>query len=210
MSSFSLRVDVFGWNCLDQLDKFLQRFDSYFVVEEQANNLHYHVWFSSDETIKAVRARFTRLFPDHNGNKGMYSLVQCDQNYQRYLQYMCKGKEFNDGPVIKLRQGYLFTDDWVYDTHCAYWLENGTIEESKALRQGAKLKGNMVEQVEAECKRLGITHDRVEIAKVYIRLMTAMKKPISVYAAKSVVNTVQVVLDNDYGLDKLAAECSGY
>lgn len=209
MSSFSLRVDVHMWNTLDQLEKFLARYDSYLVVEEQATNLHYHVWFASTDTIKAVRSRFVRMFPDHDGNKGMYSLTQCDQNYERYLQYMCKGTEFNNGPVIKLRQGLLFSDDWVYDMHCAYWLENGAIQASKALRVEQKLKGNMVEQVELACKQNG-AKSRHDIAKVYIRLMVAMRKPVSVFQAKAVVNTVSAILDDDYGVDRLATECAQY
>lgn len=210
--SFSLRIDVVGWGFYDQVEKFLARYDSYLVVEEEASNRHVHCWFISSDTPKAVRCRFVKLFPEHDGNKGMYSLTQCDEKYERYLQYMCKGTEFNDGPVVKFRQGLLFTDDWVYDMHAAYWQENGTLQATRKLRDDQKLKGNMVEQVLAVARKQGLGGnriDRVDIGKIYIRLMVEMKKPISVYAAKAVVNGVCAAL-SDQSIDCLAAEIAEY
>lgn len=207
--SFALRIDVIDADDFyDRLKKFVDKYDSYLVVEEEAENLHLHLWCKTNDNIKTVRNRFTHLFPELVGNSGKYSLKMCDREYGRYLQYMCKGTALNEGPVIKMRLGLEFTDDWVYDSHEKYWVENAGISESAKLRADDKVKGNMVEQVEREAKRRGLNghrFDRVEIAKIYINRMLDMKKPISQFQGRAVINSVCACLSTS-ARDQLAID----
>lgn len=207
--SFALRVDVQETDGFyDRVSKFLDNFNGYFVVEEMAENLHLHMWLKGDQKIVTVRNKLTYLFPELVGNKGLYSLKQCDAEYGRYLQYMCKGTSLNDGPVVKFRLGLEFTDDWVYDSHEKYWGENAGVQESAAARAADKLKGSMVEQIEREAKRRGLNghrFDRVEIAKIYINRMLEMKKPISQFQGRAVINSVCACLSTS-ARDQLAID----
>lgn len=178
----------------------------YFVVKEVANgeNPHVHMYFESDKKLAALRKDFVRKFPDNVGNAG-YSLKECDDDVEAYGRYCCKGPDKETMPDVFCRQGLKYTDEWVKDMHDQYWVNNDSIMSNKRKRAAM---GNVVEKVELECKAKNIRwDDRKAIALEYVRLYKAAVKPINVFYARQVVNTVSVLLDpSGSAEDRLAIE----
>lgn len=166
---------------------------SYLVVHEVARdeNPHVHVLFYSVKKLDALRKSFKRAFADKRGN-GAYSMKACDDSVERYVQYMCKGPNRDEGPDVLMRHGLVYTDADIVRMHAAYWEENGAPKR----KRGSVVKETRIEQLERICKEKGVTgNHRSEIAKEYIRIMRDEKKPINVFAARSAINTVSVLLD---------------
>lgn len=169
----------------------------FFVVREfgsaSSENPHVHVYFESDKKLDALRKDFRRKFPDNTGNGG-YSLKECDSDIEAYGRYMCKGVDRDTQPDVFCRHGIKYTDDWIRDMHAQYWVNNDSLMSNK--RKRANL-GNVVEKLELECKEKKIRwDDRKSIALEYVRLYKGAAKPINVFYARQVVNTVSVLLDD--------------
>jgi len=66
---------------------------AYLVVRETVahENPHYHVFCQSGEKIKPFRNKFRTHLPQVLGNKS-YSLKQCEDDFEPYLRYLCKGE----------------------------------------------------------------------------------------------------------------------
>lgn len=164
--------------------------NSWLVVHEVARdeNPHVHVLLYSDKNLDALRKSFKRAFAEKRGN-GSYSLKPCDDDVNRYVQYMCKGPNKDEGPDIVFRHGLVYTDADLSRYHSEYWAE-------AEARKPSRVKGNVVEQLLAICQEKGVNgNQRSEIAKEYIRMMRDRHKPINVFAARACVNTVSVLLD---------------
>lgn len=194
---YALRADVF--------DGFRARFIRWLTVialgwivsyeVAGGENCHVHVIFDSESDIKKVRNSFTRAFSECVGNKG-YSLKLCDDDFDAYIRYICKGEDKDTPPVIWSRQGLDYTDQAIASAHQKYWVNNESIVENAKKRKRVE-KDNICEQVEKQAKKLGLkAHDRVEVAKIYMRLFRDARKGINVFAARAVVNTVCLLLDD--------------
>lgn len=193
---FALRADVIGDSFQTDIVHWIRSFDSYLLVFETAagENPHVHAVIHSQLKIKQIRNSFTYKFKQHSGNKA-YSLKECDDEFDAYIRYMCKGSSEADAPIVWAQCGLLYTDECIKEAHGMYWVNNKALAKNKeAAKKVEKLKP--VELVERECKRMEIKgFDREGIAKVYIRLWRDARKPINVYAARAVVNTVSCLLD---------------
>lgn len=76
-----------------------------------------------------------------------------------------------------------------------YWVNNESLIENSKKRAKVE-KESIVDQVEKEAKKKGLKgHDRVEIAKIYIRMFRDARKGINVFAARAIVNTVSCLLE---------------
>jgi len=179
----------------------------YLVVFEShaGENPHVHAVFDSDKKLSAVRMGFKRKFEDKVGN-GSYSLKETDDDIDAYMRYMCKGNSREDMPDIKIRQGILYTDENIKDWHDKYWVNNDSIKENRLKRKAVRSGETAVDAVERICKDTGVRKsDREGIAKVYIKLCRDSRKPINTFAAKAIVNTVALLLDDtDENLEQLA------
>jgi len=178
-------------------DWFSANASNFLVTYEEADgeNPHVHAIFISDKSIAALRASFKRSFEDKRGN-GAYSLKQCTEDPDSFVNYICKGSSEEDGPVVEFAQGFEYGDDRVAAAHEEYWVNNASLKASAKAR--AATRGNMVEVVEKLCKEEGVRpYDRKGIARVYIREMKKARKPINIFAARAVVNGVVVALDDD-------------
>lgn len=193
---FALRADVRD-GFREQLDAFLGKVaDGFIVAYETADgeNPHIHAIFTSTKTLKANRSAFSRFCPEHKGNAA-YSLKCCDDDFEAYIRYICKGKSRDSPPEIWTRQGLEFSDDVIARAHLAYYVNQDAVCANAVKRRKVEA-GNVVEQVEQRCKELGLKgYERKEIAKVYISLFRDARKGINIYAAKAVVNTVACCLD---------------
>lgn len=171
---------------------------------------HVHCALHSDKKLSAVRKSFQRAFSSLPDGNGTYSLKECDDDWENYLLYMCKGASKNEDPVVWLKQGLEYTDERIAEFHERYWVNNAQLEVNKRKRKA--FSGTVVEVVEKLAKEKGLRHtDREEVAKLYIKHYVELRKPINSFAAKAVVNTVCVLLDedNDSALSLLAAQIAG-
>lgn len=207
MISYALRVDVKSPDDLQTLSSWLSGVATVFFVvrEDHGNNEHFHVYLESETRLSSLRQSFKRKFPDHVGNDG-YSMKECDGEIEQYHNYMCKGESEHGFPDVCLRHGMAYTDEWVEERHAAYWVKNQELARASEARKKLADYGNVVEKLELEAKRKGYTgRDREELAKLYIRMYAGAKKPINVFHAKGVINTVAVLLD-ECNVDVLASE----
>lgn len=199
MARFALRVDVPTEDFKSKFCAYVKKsFDGYIVAYETASsgeNNHVHCILERDgKTLKAVRSAFCREFPESVGNKS-YSLKPCDDDFQAYIRYICKGVDKDTPPVIWCHNGLLYTPEAIADAHAKFYVNRAAIIEDRA-RKAAVEKLRPVELLEKECKKHGVKgFDREGIARIYIRLWRDARKPINVFAARAVVNTVSQLLD---------------
>lgn len=207
MTQYALRLDYDRGVDRQPLSDWLSSNSSRFLVvfeTAEGENPHVHVILFSPKTLPALRKSFQRAFPNKNGN-GAYSLKICSVEFQGYIDYMCKGVNATTGPHVEMRQGLEYTDDAVRAAHGRYWVNN---EALLAARRARAIKMDVVEAIEKECKEKGVrSHDRKEIAKIYIRMKVTAKKGINLFQARAVVNTVSILLDDSGEReDELAGE----
>lgn len=173
-----------------------QNASSFLVVYEDPNgNPHVHGIIQADcDNIRGIRQSFTRRFPELVGNSG-YSMKLCDDNFDAYIRYICKGVDVDHPPVVWFRQGLDYSEEVVLAAHKKYYVNQAAVKENAEKR--AKVdKESIIEQIEKECKRKKIKgYDRVEIAKVYLNLFRDARKGVNLFAAKAVVNTVSMLLE---------------
>lgn len=209
--AFALRLD-YSESDKEELVKWMESHStgSVFAVYEDhdGENPHVHVVLWSDKRADALRKSFKRLFPTKIGNGG-YSLKPCDDDVEAYMRYMCKGREKNVLPRVIYRMGLDYTDVKIEQYHDQYWVNNDALMSNK--RKRGELKLGLIEKIEKICKDEGVRkNDREGIAKIYIRLYRDARKSINTFAARAVVNTVQVLLD-DTGevMEDLARQIAG-
>lgn len=204
---YALRLDVFDTDTFRKRvsDWLSASANAFLCVKELSNdNHHVHIIMDSVKSIKVLRSSLTRAFPECVGNKG-YSLKVCDDDYDAYIRYICKGGSVDDPPVVWVKQGLRYSAADIADAHAKYWVNNAALVENSKKRARVE-KESIVEQVEKEAKKRGLKgHDRVELAKVYIRMFRDARKGINVFAAKAVVNTVSCLLEGS-GEDYLASK----
>lgn len=198
MSRVALRVDVPAIQGFKQkFISWVSKFDGYIVAHEAptVENKHVHCIIETKKSEKAFRSAFVREFPECVGNKG-YSLKVCDDDYEAYIRYICKGESEIVPPDIWACNGLLYGPQVVEQAHKKYYVNQAAvIENRKKEKEVSKLKP--VELVERECKRMGVQgFDREGIAKMYLRLWRDARKPINVYAARAVVNSVCLCLSD--------------
>lgn len=206
---YALRLDVLSEDNAQQLSAWLDKVSSgHLVVREESNpneNTHYHAVLHSKIKATSLRQSFRRAFPDHKGNAA-YSLKECDEDPDGYGRYICKGLSKEEGPNVVIRQGLLYTDEWVRQHHEQYWVNNDLIAQARAKR-----KMNAVERLESVCKEKKIRwSDRTAIATEYVRWQKEARRPINSFAARATVNTVALLLDDSgEAEEQLAIEIAG-
>lgn len=158
---------------------------------------HWH-WYLEDakcRKLSALRVSLQREVPQLVGNGG-YSLTEV-RDVPKYLRYMAKG-DGGSGPEVAWQYGLPWTDEKVKELHEEYWTENAKIKKRRTI--------GVMDAVIDECKNKNIPWDaREKIAEVYIRELAARGKPINTFAAKAIVNGVQVALCPDDSAIKLFA-----
>lgn len=192
---FALRADV-SEEYKQRISEWMSKEANGFIVafEISGDNKHIHAIINTDKKLKPLRSSFVRAFPECVGNKG-YSLKECNDDFDAYIRYICKGNGKDDPPVIWSHQGLDYTDKAIEDAWRMYYVNQEAVIENAKKRK--RVDGsNIVEQVEKICKERAITgNDRMEIARVYCHLMRDARKGINVFAGKAIVNTVSLLLD---------------
>lgn len=212
-AEFCLRVDVTALAHEDAIKDMIERLPdvSYFAFVEfgdydKLENEHVHAYIRTTATDRAVRERIRRLVgPTARGNKA-YSLKSADPGLlDRYERYCCKGQDRETPPLLLGAIGIKYNEDWFMRRQAEYYEEADTLRAptNKALC-GPKLVARLLEI----CRSVGIAWDaRDQIAQEYIKLYIGWGKPINVYSAKGVVNTVSCLLsDGEEGVKWLAGQ----
>lgn len=201
---YAIRLDVVD-SMQPRVSKWLSEVGNGFICvkEVSGDNHHVHIILDSVKSIKVLRSSLVRTFPECVGNKG-YSLKVCDDDYDAYIRYICKG-EPGVPPIVWCKQGLHYTAEHIEAAHEKYWVNNEALKENCRKRVKVE-KENIVEQVEKLAKAAGLKgHDRVGVAHLYIRLFRDARKGINVFAARAVVNTVCCLLEGS-GEDYLASK----
>jgi hypothetical protein len=203
---YAIRMDV-NDGMKARISKWMSSSGNGFIVVAEngaeGENKHIHAILDSVKSIKVLRNSLTHSFPECVGNKG-YSLKLCDDNYEAYIRYICKGVSVEEEPVVWCKQGLLYTAQHIQEAHDKYWVNNEALIENSNKRRKVE-KESIIDQVEKEAKKKGLRQgDRVEVSRIYIRLFRDARKGINVFAAKAVVNTVCLLLEGDCAEDHLA------
>lgn len=164
------------------------RYGGFGVEENSEGNRHYHFLlegFNEKKDVQAFRVAMTRKAPMLKGNGG-YS-ISVVKDLDKYARYICKGASSGESPVLVWRQSLKYDDGKIAALHDAYWEENRKLKKRAAV--------SMVDFVVDEAKRRAINwRERSALSKIYIDEMVARGKPLNMFAGKSTINTVQVLL----------------
>lgn len=186
----SLRID----KCFSEVLEYVEEKGmSGWCVREVAGdeNEHWHWYLEGDgfKNLQAFRVSLTRRIPELKGN-GAYSVKECDENVERYWQYMAKGDGDGEGVTPAWRHGLLWTDDKLEELHRAYWSENHAFKKRK-LRP-------IDEVVLEKAKEAGVAWDRpYDLQKIYIKELFARNKPINLFSVRSHCNLIALQLAPD-------------
>jgi len=196
---FALRVDDLDGNVRSGLMALLAAMcTAYLVVRETVagENPHFHCILHSTHDTKKLRNSFRTHLPQVVGNKS-YSLKQCEDDFEPYMRYLCKGESSELLPDVAAKHGLDYTTEQIALWHEAFWVNRSEIDSQRQKRK--RLQGATVaEKLYEICIAKGIRYSqREQIAREYIRLCKAANKTISIYYAKSVLNIVQLKLDHE-------------
>lgn len=160
------------------------------VREVSGDNEHWHWYLETDKfkNLQSFRVNLTKTVVALKGNAS-YSASAVEDD-DKYLRYMCKGESQGVAPEVAWRNSILYTDDKISDLHEKYWQENARLKKRKV--------GSVIDYIVDECKRDGVEwKERSKIAEKYVREIVKRGKPLNTFAAKSAVNTVQMLLCPD-------------
>lgn len=189
----------------DEVKDWVKQYDAYIVVREEAGadgvNTHVHGYLASSDDIKKIRNSLVgHLYNKKSPGNGAYSLKLCSEDVDPYFRYICKGANAATPPDIVSICGLRFHNTFVEDHHSEYYVNHVSVNKAQQARK--RLVGaTVVEEVEAEAKRRGITRgsgtSREAVIKVYLDLYKDAKKPISSFHCRAVTNTVCLLLDGE-------------
>lgn len=144
--------------------------------------------FEDDKAVQAFRVDLKRKFPALN--RSNYS-VSVSEDPERYDRYVAKGKSADEPPEVIWRHSLLYSLEKIAELHAAYWEENASTRK----RKSEESSSSMLDFVVDEAKRARIPwNERHTLSMIYLKEMTARRKAVNMFAAKSVINAVQLVL----------------
>lgn len=193
----AVRVD----KSIDDVEAYFDRrgYGGFGVREVAGDNEHWHFLIETDAhvNIQAFRVALTKAVPELKGN-GSYSVSEV-KDIDKYVRYMCKGESEGCGAEVVWRHSLLYTEEKCDQLHVEYWEENRRMKKRKV--------GSMIDAVVDECKRSSIGwREREKISFLYVKEVMSRAKPFNAFAAKSAVNTIQMLLCPDDSAMRMFAE----
>jgi len=196
---YALRVDEIDGAVRAGIMAFLAAMCTAFLLVRETvagENPHYHGILHAAHDAKKLRNSFRTHLPMVVGNKS-YSLKKCDDDYEPYHRYLCKGESSELLPDICARMGLDYTEENVKLWHEAFWVNRAEIDSQRQKRKKLT-SATVAEKLYEICVNKGVRYSqREQIAREYLRLCKAANKPISIYYAKSVINIVVLKLDHE-------------
>lgn len=89
LTAFKVRVDDRNDEYQDEVKRFIARFDTHLVVQEQEPKIHYHMFIMTDITHPAIGARLKKAMPNLSGNKD-FSIGSKHHDWEGYIGYCLK------------------------------------------------------------------------------------------------------------------------
>lgn len=175
----------------------------FLVLEHEDTNAHVQGYLMCDSDLKSMRNRFVyhfkHLVDSYKVGNGFYSMKEIadtSEDRERYLQYLCKGDELGQGPVMVGYHGIQFTEDYISDKHKAYWAEHKSIAKKKKKGEDAPY-----EKAWKRCVKQKIRgSEREKIAEVLVEEYRDAAKPFNYHQLRAYVNLFQLRLG---GADEL-------
>lgn len=167
---------------------------------EKELNPHIHAYVRTTLSARNLRNKIVRASWRAGTGNGSYSMKICDPTKRdQYAAYCCKGSAKDEVPCIVWLSGWLYQESWVHDMHKRYW------EANHQLRAMPKT-GNLVTKLLGLAKEQHVPWaDKTRLAELFIEMQIANNKPINVFAAKAVCQTVSCLLCPDgQGVKELA------
>lgn len=192
MSGYAVRIHEVTADIRERLLEFVKKVDgSYvFVRETDANRSHYQGWVRCDMKQQTFRVRLKKMFPDCVGNKG-YSVSNI-RDFEAYSTYILKGTR-EELPDVLCYSGIELTEQTIADAHRAYW--------SKAEKPSKSNKA-IVEEVTDWALAQGWEGDMYQrqwdVAKQVCDTIVGKKKPLNMFYARGVFNSVMYRLDSGF------------
>lgn len=152
-----------------------------FARETDAARAHYQGWVRCDIKQQALRARLKKHFPECVGNKG-YS-ISLVKDHEAYSRYILKGTKESRADIV-CYCGIEITPDYLAAEHRAYWSTHD--KPSKSNR-------SIVEEVEEWVRSQAwenIEEKKRDVARRICETITAHKKGLNSFYARSIYNTV--------------------
>lgn len=128
--------------------------------DDAERNPHYHVYFVTCHTIKAVRSAVAKIW---HGNEG-YSLKQADPKLTpEHFNYLCKGTGTgsDDQPNVIYGSSH-FTNDRIAELHGLYWTNNDAFKAASKKRKAKTIS----EEVFDLCRHLKPPINRRDIGLI--------------------------------------------
>lgn len=163
-------------------------------------NPHVHAYVRTTMTSKNLRNKLVRATWRAGTGNGSYSLKICDPSKRdQYAAYCCKGSAKDEVPCIVWLSGWIYQECWVHQMHKQYW------DTNVKLRSIPK-SGSLVTRLLALAKEQRVPwSDKTRLAELFIEMQIANHKPINVFSAKAVCQTVSCLLCPDgAGVKELA------
>lgn len=187
----AVRVHEIGDRALDRLTTLVRAIDGSYVFakEVDATRVHYQGWIRCDVKPQALRVRLKKAFPECVGNKG-YSLTAV-KDEDAYKRYILKGTKEEMAQVV-CHCGIEITSEYLAAEHRAYW--------SKAEKAG-KSNRSVVEEVSewvAAQEWPDVLSKEYAVAERVCDVITSKKKPLNMYYAEGVYNTVMYRASDEF------------
>jgi len=198
-SEYAIRIDLVPNYSEDDVQAFFTSLpdSTGFAVFELTNwesdeNPHLHAYVRSTINSTNLRNKIRRVVWKAGTGNGSYSLKACD-DVGRYAAYCAKGAARDVIPVVLWTCGWTFNDAYMLEKHREYWSVNATLRAEKPV------KGPAVTRLLNACKEARVlSDDKTRIALEYIDMQLRDNKPINIFAARSICNTVSCLLCEDH------------
>jgi len=161
-----LRLTV-STQLIDSFEGFLkQQCSKYICVFEISKEgvEHYHLHFMYMKTMSAFRQAMQKQFTElQKVGNGTYSMAATTDE-PAHDAYVCKGADKNTLPVIKYNSSLKYTQEYVKQSHEAFWLKNAEIRQVSTKRTKSETFLEYVLKQEA-ITSLDVTQDMSRLRK---------------------------------------------
>jgi len=155
---------------------------------------HWHALIWTDKKEQALRFDFKKAVPEIVGNK-VYSLTEIKKKTDEdpvlaYERYICHGSHEGDIVSVVSSCGLKYTEAWFVE-------QNELFYETRRTYAGESRRKNvdMVTHLVTVLRQANLK-SREEIARRLVNFYKDEGRPLNVFFARSVVNTVWVTLDD--------------
>lgn len=163
-------------------------------ADEDVQQDHWHALLWVNVKLDALRKNWSKLNPNVRGNQA-YSLTEIkakgeDDPVEAYERYMCHAACEGSRVHVVSSSGIKYTEEWFVEQNQAFYAKRKEYKATQAKKAEAP---NLVNQLFETAFNAGLT-DRRDIALALVRMYAKQRRPLNTFYARSVVNTVWVLV----------------